>query len=296
MKFLFLLLFFIFGSIFFFVKRMNQPTYKIKFFSDFCDSTECKKNFENCFENKNKNIIITDKEDYTHAVLLNKATPVLNLPKEKVIGLACEPFKFLKITPEFVDYAKKHIGNYLIGDKYDLPKPFIEHVAFMWYSRPIEKNYKNKVMSIVLSNKKYAPGHRYRHELVNEIQKKNLPIDIYGRGSKEYKGDNVKGNFVNEEPYNDYYFTICIENFQSNEYISEKAMNPVMRNCIQLYLGAKNIMNYIKEVILLTGNIEEDIQIIINILLDPMKYYIIPNRENIIEKMNLFDNITKFFD
>ena len=93
-----------------------------------------------------------------------------------------------------------------------------------------------------------------------------------------------------------YYFTICIENFQSNEYISEKAMNPVMRNCIPLYLGSRNIMNYIKEVILLTGNIEEDIQIITNILLDPMKYYIVPNHENIMEKMNLFDNITKFFD
>jgi hypothetical protein len=77
---------------------MNQPIYKIKFFSDFCDSTECKKNFEKCFENKN--IIITDKEDYTHAVILNKATPVLNLPKEKVIGLACEPFDFLRLTPE----------------------------------------------------------------------------------------------------------------------------------------------------------------------------------------------------
>ena len=69
-----------------------------------------------------------------------------------------------------------------------------------------------------------------------------------------------------------------------------------MRNCIPLYLGARNIMNYIKEVILLTGNIEEDIQIITNILLDPMKYYVIPNHENIMEKMNLFDNITKFFD
>ena len=66
-----------------------------------------------------------------------------------------------------------------------------------------------------------------------------------------------------------------------------------MRNCIPLYLGSRNIMNYIKEVILLTGNIKEDIQIFCQIL---MKYYIIPNNENIMEKMNLFDNITKFFD
>ena len=115
-------------------------------------------------------------------------------------------------------------------------------------------------------------------------------------GSKQYKGVNVKGEFVDEEPYNDYFFTICIENFQSNEYISEKALNPIMRNCIPLYLGAKNIMNYIKEVILLTGNIQEDIQIITNILLNPMKYYIVPNHENIMKHMNLFDNITQFFD
>jgi hypothetical protein len=276
----------------------NLSLYKIKFFSDFCNSTECKKNFEKSFENKNKNIIITDQDDFTHAILLNKAMPITNLPKEKVIGLACEPFEFLRITPEFLEYAKKNIGNYLIGDKHDLPNPFIEHFAFMWYSRPIEKNYlqKNKVMSIVLSNKTYSSGHRYRHELVTEIQKRYLPIAIYGRGSKQYKGVNVKGEFVDEEPYNDYFFTICIENFQSNEYISEKALNPIMRNCIPLYLGAKNIMNYIKEVILLTGNIQEDIQIITNILLNPMKYYIVPNHENIMKHMNLFDNITQFFD
>ena len=38
----------------------------------------------------------TNDDDYTHAILIN--TPIIpkNIPKENVIGLACEPYLFLK--------------------------------------------------------------------------------------------------------------------------------------------------------------------------------------------------------
>ena len=84
----------------------------IKIFSDFCDSTTCKINFEKtCDSNNldfyglNKRVYITDKDDYTHAIILNKAMPILNIPKENVLGLAFEPIYFLGLTPEFVEYA-----------------------------------------------------------------------------------------------------------------------------------------------------------------------------------------------
>ena len=55
----------------------------IKIFSDFCDSTTCKINFEKtCDSNNldfyglNKKVYITDKDDYTHAIILNKAMPI----------------------------------------------------------------------------------------------------------------------------------------------------------------------------------------------------------------------------
>ena len=280
---------------------------RIKIFSDFCSTDFCKQKVEENFHcslkeyyGENGEIYITINDDYTHAVILNKATPKLTIPKENVVGLAYEPFEFLGITPQFVEYAQKYIGKYLIGNTHQLPAPFIEHYAFMWYNQTSSiqsfSEKKTKTMSIVLSNKQFAPGHKYRHELVTKIQEEKLPIDIYGRGSRLYKGENVKGEFVGEEPYNDYYFTICIDNFQSNIYISEKIIDPVIRNCMPLYIGAKNISYYFQDIISLNGNIEHDMELIRDILENPAKFYK-PQQQisAIIKNIDFIDNIWRFF-
>jgi hypothetical protein len=280
----------------------NNNTIKIKFFSDFCDSQTCKEKFEySCnvhelpFYGFDKEVYFTTDDDYTHAIILNKAMPPelkqKNIPKENVIGLACEPFDFLRITPTFVEYAKKHIGKYLIGDKRNLPEPFIGHFGYMWFDRPAaEIQQKNKVMSIVLSDKKFAPGHNYRHSLVNQIIANKLPIDIYGRGSNAYKNaypNHVKGEFTKSEPYEDYLYTVAIENFTSDHYVSEKILTPVMYNCMPIYIGAKYIQNYVSDVILLSGNCDNDIKLLIAIIENPGKYYKKTYTEKNLKTINL---------
>ena len=117
--------------------------YKIKIFSDFCSSEECKKMYErinNVFSlnyyGENKKVFITTGEDYTHAIIVNQAMPSINLPKKNIIGLAFEPIEFLGLTTTFVEYAQNNIYKYYIGSKYELPEPFIEGFSFMWYDCP----------------------------------------------------------------------------------------------------------------------------------------------------------------
>lgn len=84
----------------------------------------------------NKIFQFTDDENYTHAFIQNTAMPSnLKIPKENVLGFAFEPLPFLHITSEFIDYAKKHIGTYYIGDTstLKLPPPFTENYAYMWH-------------------------------------------------------------------------------------------------------------------------------------------------------------------
>jgi hypothetical protein len=288
--------------------------YKIKIFSSFCSSELCKINFENVFNSKNydfygsnNKIYITTNDDYTHAIILNTAMPKLNIPKKNVIGLAFEPYELLNITIEFVEYAKKHIGTYLIGNKGNLPDPFIEHFSFMWHNNPnkeITMETKNNIMSIVLSEKTSAPGHQYRHLLVNEIIKENLPIDIYGRGSKnfinhivKYSNTNTKirGSFNGLEPYENYLFSICIENYESNDYLSEKILDPLLHNCHPIYLGAKNAKNYFKEIIILKGNLLFDVELLKVILKTPFKYYKTTYNERNLKRLGFFENIARFF-
>jgi hypothetical protein len=117
--------------------------YKIKIFCPFASSDKCKEVYERInyaseidFYGNNRQVVITDNDDYTHAIILNTIMPQLKIPKKNVIGLAFEPIQFLGLTDEFVHYAQKHIGKYYIGDKNNLPEPFIEHFGYMWHARP----------------------------------------------------------------------------------------------------------------------------------------------------------------
>jgi len=276
---------------------------KIRIFCSFAPSDKCKETFERInyykecpFYGKDKKYYFTNDDDFTHAIIMNTAMPDLNIPKENVIGLAFEPIYFLGLTPEFVEYAKNKIGRYFIGDKFDLPEPFIEHFGYMWHSRPPrEIQFKNKLMSIIVSEKQFAPGHLYRHQLVEKIIEFNLPIDIYGRGSRQYKYNRVIGEFNDAEPYETYSFSICIENTICNHYFSEKVITPLMYNCMPIYLGCKNLNKYLENVLILGGDVQKDIMVIITILNNPTMYYRKTYTDKNIKAVNLIQNLPNIF-
>jgi hypothetical protein len=208
----------------------------------------------------------------------------------------------LYLTEDFVNYAKKHISKYLIGNNIYLPNLFIEHYAFMWHNNPnrsIPLIHKTKKMSIVFSDKNLAPGHLYRTSLVKEILREKLPIDIYGSGCRlindRWKYQNVKGRFDSTEPYEEYLFSICIENYQSNDYFSEKILDPLLHNCNPIYLGARNIKKYFDNVIQLKRNVLFDIELLKIVLKNPLKYYKQTYNERNINEINFFENIQGFF-
>jgi len=277
--------------------------YKIKVFCPFASSQNCKEIFERInyaneieFYGKDKKIFITNDDDYTHAIIINTIMPTLKIPKKNVLGLAFEPIIFLGLSNEFIEYAKKNIGKYLIGDKNNLPDPFIEHFGYMWHSRPPKEiTYKPKIMSIAVSNKRSAPGHIYRHNIIEKIIQHNLPIDIYGHGSSLYSYETVKGSFQDAEPYESYLFSICIENYECNHYFSEKIITPLLYNCMPIYLGCKNIDNYFDDIIKITGNIDKDILLLTEIIKNPEKYYKSTYNEKNIKKVNLIENIETLY-
>lgn len=294
--------------------NMNINNIKIKFFSNFCDSSICKSHYERvCEVNKmsdygiNKRIYITTGDDYTHAIILNTAMPVLkkSIHKQNVIGLAFEPPPYLRLTREFIEYAERNIGKYFIGlTTNHLPNLFKEHYSYIWHITPLDYiPQKNKVMSIMVSEKSFAPGHKYRHTLIQNILEARFPIDIYGSGCKAYsmanayrKDSRLKGPFKDLEPYENYNFHISIENFQTNAYFSEKITNVLLCGATPIYWGCKNILDYFpNNVIILTGEIEKDMIILRDILINPTKYKAQINVGLIKERLNLLKNVDKLF-
>lgn len=260
----------------------------IKLFSDYATSDTLAIDFitsDELFFDKNYNVTyrFTEDDDYTHAIIINKAMPELKVSKENVIGLAHEPPEFLLLNEcdnrdeNFIKYVSENVGKYYIGEKYDLPDEFIEGNGYIGHiPTPRMIVIKNKIMSLMISQKVFALGHIYRHQLANIILQNNLPIDIYGRGCKMYENNKLlKGEFNGNEHIENYLFHISIENTQHPHYFTEKIVNPLLYRTNVIYLGCNNIHNYFFEngIHLLNGNLEHDMNLIVDILNNWEKYY-----------------------
>lgn len=251
---------------------VNSNFLKIKVFSNYCSDSEILNAYKKVFlngVNTYKNLKFVDDDSYTHAIILNTVMPTLKIPKENVIGLSYEPLPFLGLTDKFLEYAKKFISEYRLSfSNLNLPKNFVSKYSFMTHKQE-RQNYLNNIlpekkgkMAIWCSYKTYSSGHKYRHSLIEKILELKLPIDIWGNGCERYKGDNVKGKFE-DEPYKNYEYCISIENYETDDYISEKLLDCLCFNTIPVYLGARNVDKYFGDCcIKLTENIDKDIEII----------------------------------
>jgi len=313
------------------IEKYKNQYMRIRFFSDFVkNDKDIKNNYENLCESHKidyygptKKIYFTNSETYTHAILLN--CPIINnlhVEKQNVIGLAFEP-PFVSCLHlfhnNFIDYALKNIGKYFIGSTNNIPiklgdkfifknipsPPFFEHHSFIWHNpRPqYSLDSKNKIISIMVSEKNSFEGHQYRQLLVQHILKYNLPIDIWGRGSKIYKKQNyhndsrIKGEFnSSHELFKDYKFSICIENCSINEYFSEKIIDCLIHNTVPIYWGCKNIENYFpNQTIPLTKNLSTDLSLLHNICKNPNKYLKNIDIESVHDKVNLIKHVESLF-
>jgi len=294
----------------------------IKIFSDYCTTESITNTFIKINNllydpNYNVNYKFTYDDDYTHVIILNKAMPKLKneILKENVIGLAHEPPEFLGLVYKkdennslvdfnFINYVQNNVGKYYIGEKYDLPDEFIEGFGYLGYCHIPIKLYqqpmiKNKIMSLMISEKNWTFGHNYRHLLAQIILENNLPIDIYGRGCCYYEttSETLKGTFENEDNIKNYLFTIAIENTCHPHYFSEKIINPLLHGTNVIYFGCKNICDYFPKdaeslsdgngIYLLNGDVNNDMNIILKILNNWQHYYTKINLEKIHNVVNI---------
>ena len=271
---------------------------RIRIFTDFCSTDHINQSFKRIWGDLPENWVLVNDDTYTHAIIMNTPMPALKVPKERVIGLAMEPFvgfqtrphPFLKMTVQFVQYAQKHIGRYLLGAQFvdstgKMPEPFEAKFSYLFHVAPPPDSYipapilPNKpLFSIMVSQKSIAAGHVYRHTLVKQLLKiPNFPIHVYGNGCKPYMNDpRVYGKFDDDMVmYNTYPFHICIENFQLPHYFSEKIINPMLCGCTPVYLGCSEIDTYIPSeggILKLTGDVNQDIQLLYKIINNPTEY------------------------
>jgi hypothetical protein len=90
---------------------------------------------------------------------------------------------------------------------------------------------KTKNISIVASDKNYAPGHKLRHEFLKTHKDK---VDVYGSCIGMFLDDKIQS-------LKDYRFQIVIENCQTAGYYSEKLVDAFGSYTIPIYWGDPTI-------------------------------------------------------
>lgn len=150
---------------------------------------------------------------------------------------------------------------------------------------------KNKIFSVILSNKAFTQGHRDRIDFVKMLKNHfGDKIDIFGRGFKEVED---KWNAI--APYK---YHIVLENSSLNDYWTEKLADAFLGESYPIYYGANNIYSYFSKNSLTKIDIhkpEEAIKIIEMVMegnyQEKYKNEIIKSKNKILDEYNLFPTI-----
>jgi len=152
---------------------------------------------------------------------------------------------------------------------------------------------KTKLISMIVSQKNAASGHKIRHELANKIDRTKVDLlgDGYGERISKYNG------------IADYAFTIIVEGEIIEDFFTEKIIDAFSVGTIPIYMGASNISEYFdRNGIIQYTNIHELNDIINNVNFRTYK----ANMDNIIKNFNeaykyycqedwMFNNYTDLF-
>lgn len=255
---------------------------KIKFFSDYEVSENLLTRFKANYKVDDELLTFTTADDYDYAVVFNRANDPLK-PGAKVITVIQEPSwsdahenKFYLSNSDFIIVHDPELfektNNIKLGGK------IIESPAFMFYHDHVHHSFydqtdqlkKEKKLSMIVSGLYFNKANYHKRiEVLVEILKSDLDIDIYGRGltiqDSRYKGD-LKYKHTGLLPYE---YSIAIENSNEKNYITEKFVDCVLCNTTPIYNGAPNLsevydQRYYRTIDLDSAHIVQDIREIIS--------------------------------
>ena len=191
--------------------------------------------------------------------------------------------------------AEISFGNFYDLNNYYCPRNLYSTNDFYMEFKP-DKNYsnKNKLVSIIASNKKSLPGHKLRHQIIDDD---DLDIDEFGSGSEgfvEKYWSKRQQSFIEPKrnSLNNYMFQVVVENGKYPEYVSEKFYDCIKAQTIPIYWGGEEAvrkMGFDLDGVLFFDDIEELDRIIDYIskdLYDEMRPAIERNQQRLREIRN----------
>lgn len=184
---------------------------------------------------------------------LLRDTESVRCPSQNVVLLTGEPHVIQKYNPSFLNQFAR-----IVTCQREIKHPNVTyfHQGHPWfvgaryrnghylefskgYDELIEKQHvtKTKKISVITSNKQFTDGHKRRYDFVMRLKEHfGDAIDLYGRGVKDFEDK--------WDVLADYKYSIAIENFVLDDWITEKLYDCFLAHTFPIYYGCPNLEKY----------------------------------------------------
>lgn len=186
------------------------------------------------------------KEDSEITIFTDKCLSVktINSVDSKIkIGWIMEPPVVHPDVYKEVESLLPHL-DYLLTFSKELSEKYEKCLLFPWCYLRVEQgdwgiHNKDKMYSLIASDKAWAEGHKLRHEVVKNLSDKHS-IELWGKGYKEF-GSNEK-----KLALKDYMFSIVIQNCQLDTFFTD-ICDPMIMGTIPIFWGTKEVSKHFND-------------------------------------------------
>lgn len=244
----------------------NDKTIRVKIFTNWCSSEEIT-SLWNKMRPETTTLTLVTEEPVDYYVIINSPPENAVYNKKKTIIFQMEPFMDRHnkwgewSNPDKKEFYKvlRHVDGEYNNNEWHLSKTYLQ-----LSNEPIVKT--ENILSTVLSSKYTDIGHTKRIDFVKFLEKKGMPIHVFGDNKwkyKDYKGSlpyHCKDNAI--LPYK---YTFNAENNDIPNYYTEKLIDGILGECLTFYWGCPNVRKYIDNrayVQLELSNFEKDYETI----------------------------------
>ena len=283
----------------------SNEKFDIVMFNDFIDFKDL------ILYNDKKKIYISGENLYNKISIfhiINRLSKKFNILRNLLLGFFLNfgiknfalPFYIYRKSLNYIKKSNNSIlifSNVIERNPVNILGGFIyNYNSLLEIDKKLGNNRKKKFCAFIVSN----PSNLDRLIFYKKLSKYKK-IDSYGQIFKNCEVpkkimEKHKNNFnaLNQEIYKDYKFVICFENSYSENYITEKIINPMVSNSIPIYRGASNVSDYFNTKSFINyddyGSYDKMIEKIIELDKDDKKYEEFVNKkflkEDFFEKLD----------
>jgi len=183
-----------------------------------------------------KDYKITNNLEESDYIFYIDSEKIIETDKPKLLYLIeCPEILNLIYSKNFLNIIQKTNADMIFTyckDYTDNKKIFYNTPPFSAWVIP-KLSQKTKLLSTICSSKKVTSGHILRHIYIQELQKLNYNISLYGSQFNYIESKN--------EGLDDYCFSLVIENSKVNGYFTEKILDCFLTGTVPIYWGDPSI-------------------------------------------------------